>query len=176
MINNGIRKVWDYGIYNSNNELVMLIDIDGAFYHGDSIDYNDMQSKELRDIIRFRTVPDNVKYHIIYEQMFEKSFESMIEILNMTHQEFLDYQYNLCRMMSFPYPNYTNNEIIKSYDQLCKLKCDDKYHQKLSMNNREGDRIIHHFYQSIYHLNIEDNVSPYDIWYNDDILKEHTKA
>jgi len=39
--------IWDYGIYNKfTNELVMVVDLDGAYFHADICDYDGIHSRE----------------------------------------------------------------------------------------------------------------------------------
>ena len=162
---------WDYGIYDENGELQMLVDLDGSYYHADECDYDGLHSKEEYDEKRFLSVPDGVKYHIIYEKRFDDSFKLMIKELRMSHDEFIISKFNYCRLLpGIPYQYYTNKELLKSYEQLLKLEV-DKYHNNISINNREGDRIINHFHHSIYQAKCKNSEqSPYDAWYNDNIL------
>ncbi len=163
---------WDYGIYDkSTNELVMLVDLDGAYFHADICDYSGVRSHEEYDESRFLSVPDRIKYHIIYENSFVKSFDLMIRSLMLNFDEFINDQMMLCRNMGFPYPRYTDSELKSSWDQLCKLDLNSKY-TKLSVRNREGDRLITHFHPSIYHAHVKGKPSPYDAWFNDDLLRK----
>ena len=164
---------WDYGIYNkSNNELMMVVDIDGKKYHADSEDYNGMHSKEEYDERRSLTIPDGVKHFIIQEANFNKCFEFMVKTLMMNYDEYVEYMFKSFRSMPFPYPSYSDKELIESYNKLCDMKCNDKYHKNISLNTRVGDRLIQHFHLSIYTAHRKGAISPYEAWYNDDLLKE----
>ena len=168
----GVTHSWDYGIYDENGTLQMLVDIDGAFYHGDNKDYNGLHSQEEYDERRFLTVPDGVKYHIIYEKEWTKSFEAMIKLLlDKSYNEFVEDMFTYCRNLpDLPYVHYTDAELLKSYHQLVRLN-PDKYHNNISINNREGDRIINHFHHSIYSAKCKGfKLSPYEAWYNDKLL------
>ena len=172
-----ISHSWDYAIFDTGGILQMLVDLDGEFYHGDYLDYNGMQSNEEYDERRFLTVPDGVKYHIIYEKYFTKSFELMIKRLMVNYDQFVEEQFRYCRLLpDLPYASYTDRELLKSYEQLCRLKTDDKYHQSISLNNREGDRLINHFHHSIYQAKCKGfKLSPYEAWYDDDLLRKIIK-
>ena len=168
----GVTHSWDYGIYDENGELQMLVDLDGSYYHGDCCDYDGLHSQEEYDEKRFLSVPDGVKYHIIYEKEWTKSFEMMIKLLmGKTYDEFVQDMFKHCRLLpDLPYMHYTDIELLKSYDQLLNLKV-DKYRKNVSINNREGDRIINHFHHSIYQAKCKGfKYSPYDAWYRDDLL------
>ena len=169
--NNSITHSWDYAIYNkSNNMLEMVVDLDGEFYHADKCDYNGTHSREEYDEIRSQSINGNIKYIIINEANFIKCFDLMIKMLLMNYDEYVQYIFNMCRNMPFPYPHYTDIELIKSYNDLCKMNCNDKYHQDISLNTRIGDRLIQHFHYSIYHAHCKNCISPYESWHNDEML------
>ena len=164
---------WDYGVYSKKDDkLVMVIDIDGAYNHADKCDYNGMQAREEGDEKRFHLIPPGVKMAIIYEGRLTKSFELMLQQLMLDYDEFIDQQFKLCRSISFPYPRYTDKELIDSWNSLCKMNCDDEYHQNMSLNTRIGDRLINHFHHSIYLAHRDNCPSPYEAWQNDDLLKK----
>ena len=164
---------WDYGIYRkSDDQLVMVVDVDGAYNHGDKCDYNGMQSREESDEKRFYLSPPNVKIAIIYESRLTNSFDKLLRELMMNYDEFVDSQFNYCRSINFPYPQYSTNELLGSWKSLVKMNCNDEYHQNMSLNTRVGDRLINHFHPSIYHARRGNNPSPYDAWYDDLLLKK----
>lgn len=166
-----ISHLWDYGVYSRvDNSLVMVIDLDGAYFHADICDYDGFHSQEEYDEKRYLSVPEGIKSFIIQEYQLKKSFELMMKQLMMDYDEYIQDVFNTCRMMSFPYPRYSEKELVKSYNTLCKMNCDDKYHQDISLNTRIGDMIIMHFHHSIYHAHVKGKPSPYDAWYNDDLL------
>ena len=175
--NNNVTHSWDYGIFDENGDLQMVVDLDGKFFHADECDYNGIHSREENDERRFLTVPEGIKYHIIYENQFTKSFEEMIKKLMVKYDEFVEEQFKYCRLLpDLPYMKYSDNELLKSYEQLCRLKTDDKYHQSISLNNREGDRLINQFHHSIYQAKCKGfKLSPYEAWYDDDLLRKIIK-
>lgn len=75
------------------------------------------------------------------------------------------------RKISFPYPKYTDDEMMTSWRSLVDLACTTEPHQNLSANLRTGDKLIRNFHPSIYHAHREGKLSPYDAWYNDNLLK-----
>ena len=173
LYNGKVMHSWDYGIYDkTTNELVMVVDLDGAYYHGDNCDYDGIHSKEEYDERRGLSIPSdsNIKQFIIQEYNFSKCFELMLKILMMNYDEYVNYIFKMCRSMPFPHPKYTDTELVNSYNNLCRMKCDDKYHNAISLNTRIGDRIITHFHESIYYAHSNGNPSPYEAWYNDELL------
>lgn len=165
----GNNKFWDYGIYDkTTNELVMVVDLDGSYYHGDSCDYDGLHSREDRDEKRGYFTCNDAKVHIICENKFNEGFDEMIKILMSSYSDYILYLFNQMRSIDFPYPKYSHSELIKSYNQLLRLN-DNKY-LTLSTRNREGDRLITNFHRSIYHAHKKGKPSPYEAWYNDDLL------
>ena len=170
---NGIAHSWDYGIFSkSDNKLVMLVDLVGEFFHADKCDYDGYHSVEEYDEQRSLTVPDGVKVFIIQEMNFSKCFELMLKMLIINYDEYINNMFKTFRSIPFPEPKYSNLELLKSYQRLCSMKCDDKYHQNISLDTRVSDRIIQHFHSSIYRDRVKGNPSPYEAWYDDKLLKE----
>ena len=170
--NNNITHCWDYAIFNSNNELIMLIDLDGKYFHADICDYTGVGSKEEYDLRRSIPVQNGIKIFILYELKFDECFEYLSSIIDLSYDEFVNKRFKEYRSMPFPYPEYTDNELLRSYRDLCKLNCDDKYHKSLNVNTRLGDRLIQHFHHSIWHDNIDNKKSPYEAWNSDNTLYE----
>ena len=174
--NNDVIHSWDYGIYNKlNNELLMVVDLDGAYFHADDNDYDGIHSKEEYDEKRSLSIPDNIKIFIIQEKNFSKSFELMIKELMMNYDEFIINMFKWCRSIPFPTPKYSNIELLKSYDKLLKMKTYDKYHKDINLNTRVGDRIINHFHESIWRAHRSNNISPYEAWQDDKLLMKVIK-
>ena len=170
-------KIWDYAIFSkSDNKLVMLVDLDGSFYHGDNSDYNGLQSKEERDEKRSYFVPNkDVKIFVITERNFINLFEDMMKKLIENYDEYINNLFHEYRSIKFPYPLYSHMDLINSLKSLYSMKCDDKYHQNISLNTKIGDRLIYNFHHSIYHAHVKGKPSPYIAWYNDSLLMECIK-
>lgn len=173
-VNGNEHKFWDYAIYNKQNELEMVLDLDGRFFHADTCDYNGLHSREECDEKRGLFVPDKIKVHIIDENRFNEGFSEMVELLLEDYDEYIDNQFRLYRSMKFPFPVYNNYELINSFKQLCRMNPDNKY-VNLSIRNREGDRLISEFHHSIYRAHRKNCVSPYDAWYDDELLRKCIK-
>ncbi len=171
IVSNVTSHSWDYGIYSKdNNELIMVVDLDGAYYHADNCDYDGIHSKEEYDERRSLSIPDGIKYSIIYENQFTKSFKIMLHSLILNYDDFINDIFKQCRLIPFPYPSFTDKELLKSYESLYKMDCNDKYHEDISLNTHIGDHIIQHFHHSIWHAHTKNKPSPYDAWNNDELL------
>lgn len=172
---NETMHVWDYGIYDNADQLVMVIDIDGVYYHADASDYNGITSHENSDEKRSQSVPDGVKIMIISELNFAKDFELMVQFLMQDYDAYVNTMFDMYRKMPFPDLTYSAAELIQSYRALVAMDCDDAYHQSMSINTRLGDRLINHFHPSIYRAHRAGKMSPHDAWYNDEALMKCIK-
>ena len=83
----------------------------------------------------------------------------------------VDPYFHELRKISFPYPKYTVDEMMTSWRSLVDLAYTTEPHQNLSANLRTGDKLIRNFHPSIYHAHRDGKLSPYDAWYNDNLLK-----
>lgn len=168
---NDIIKHWDYGVYSRENDnLEMVVNIAGAYFHADNCDYDDEHSHELYDSRRFQSVPKGVKTCIIYELKFRESFQNMMKLLmEYTYDEYIEKQLQLCTITPFPYMKYSDEDLWKSYRMLKRMNPNNG---KLSLNDRRGDRIIQHYHKSIWSAQYKSRPSPYFAWYNRDILRK----
>jgi len=176
--------IWDYGVYNKHNELVALVDLyDGNFYI-DKCDYeefikvplehacsiNEVLTEGLK-ILRESVLESymNISEFTIYSDHFIDSLEFMIKWLLPNYDEYVDKMFELSRSISFPFPHYSDNELIESYDQLCQMPCDDS---NIALNTRVGDKIIQHFHPSIWKAHRGGDRSPYEAWQDDELIKK----
>ena len=83
----------------------------------------------------------------------------------------VDSYFHELRKISFPYPKYTDNEMMASWRSLVDLAYTTEPYQNFAVDLRTGDKLIRNFHPSIYHAHRKGKVSPYDAWYNDNLLK-----
>ena len=169
---NGIKHVWDYGIYDKTGKLVMLIDIDGALFHGDICEYNDYATKTpIIDYYRQFTIPDGVKCNILSDLDLDNEFDLAMKELDLTYDQYLERRFNAIRNYGFPFPNRTSKQLRLSFDSLRKFVNSDidleKYHRFIFI----GNWLIDQFHPSIYYCNRVNSLSPYDAIMNDVALK-----
>ena len=167
---NGTTKEWDFAIFDETSKLVALVDLDGARYHGDKNEYDGLYSKEQYDERRSLFVPDGVKMYIIREEFLANDFETLLQGVYKNYDEYLKEIFDTARKMPFPYPTYPEKKLLRSFELLRKMICSDKYHRNISLNTRTGDWLIQHFHHSIYHAHVGNKPSPYDAWYDDELL------
>lgn len=146
---NGNKHIWDYLLY-SDNKPNILVDLDGVFYHADNCDYDGVHSREDYDMIRGLTVPDGIKWAFIQEKDFDNGFEYIIDIMNLSYDEFIQKRFNEYRTIPFPSPNYTNLDLLRSYNQLIALNPNDPYYRCMNVYTRIGNMIVSHFHQSLF--------------------------
>lgn len=167
-----ILHSWDYGVYDKDNELAAVVDVDGEYHHGlDAFEYDGVRSRLESDEARELSVGLDIPIFIITESNFDKDFKRMEEWLGVEYNKYCDRLFKEYRAMPFPYPHYTDIELMKSWDGLVKMKTDDKYHMLKTPNSREGDHICYHFHPSIWHVNTSVK-SSYDAWNDDTIMKD----
>lgn len=142
---NGYKHFWDYAIF-LNNELKMLIDVDGAYYHADNCDYDGIHSRFQSDFIRSEVIPENVIPCIITEVNFNDTFNRMIRLMQLSYDEYVEEMLSEMNNQPFPNQSYSNIELCQSYNKLQQFnKYDD-----IGVDSRLGDRIVYHFHQSIW--------------------------
>ena len=169
--NNGYIHCWDYGVFD-NNELKLLIDLDGSYYHADNCDYDGMHSKEEYDEARSISASDEIPILIIHELSFQKDFKELLKIIRFDYDEYLDSIFWEMKHQPFPEPRYSDRELIRSWNKLQMMRLDDEWHKDLSLNTRMGDRLIQHFHPSIWRDHRKGELSPYQAWQNDDLLRK----
>lgn len=160
---------FDFAIFDCNNNLEILIDCDGRYYHGYESDINGKSVNNYSDDYRSLLVPEGVKFEIILEgkDSEKSSYQRLLQLKDMNYDEYLEDIFNWCRSIGFPYPVYADKKLLKSYDSLCKSDIN-----KFSNKARYGEMLIKHFHPSIYHANKRNKLSPFNAWNNDILLKE----
>lgn len=165
---NGIKHAWDYGIYDRSGNLVMLIDIDGALFHGDIYEYNarigEYPTMEFR---RQFTIPDGVKCNILSDWDLDNEFDSAMKELDMTYDQYLERRFNAIRNYGFPFPNRTSKQLRLSFDSLRKFVNSDIDLEKYYRYTYIGNWLIDQFHPSVYRCNRVDLLSPFDVVMDD---------
>jgi hypothetical protein len=158
----GIIHTFDFAIFNKT-DLICLLDTDGVYYHGYLSDQDGKKVNTDYDFIRTIIIPENVKFISIIESDFENGIKELFNVLNLNYDKYIEDIYNWCRSMNFPYPNYAIDVLKKSYNQL-------QVYDKFYLKSQIGFNIIRHFHKSIYFAKIKNKLSPYDAWFNDEML------
>lgn len=148
----------------------LLIDADGAYFHGYLDDPDGMHVREDYDEVRLELVPEDCRLHIIVEGNEDQQVKEIVNVLEETGGSFSKYDsmlFNWCRSIDFPYPSYSTKRMNNDFKHLVEYT-NDKYVPEC----RLGQSLIKHFHKSIYHCKVRDCISPYDGWYDDNKLKQ----
>lgn len=172
ILNQLISHRWDFAIFDYSDNLVCLVDLDGAYFHADICDYTGIKSKLFYDESRSMTIPNGVMHIIIQELNFDKCFDEFLLMMNIGFHNYNEYLFQIFRSIPFPIPQYSIMELLRSYDNLDKLNLEYNYYHLIEYNSRLGDRLIYHFHPSIWMNIYDDKISPYEAWNNDDILRK----
>jgi len=155
------KKHWDFAIFK-NNTLDILIEIDGEYNHGL---LNDSDGKHVRgeqDFNRFYKINDNIKFLTIDSKQIDDGIKETIKLLGIDYNQFIQKIIDSCNI-PFPYPTYSEKRMLKDYERLCKF---DNIKATLTYS------LITNFHKSIWHCHLKNKPSPYDAWYNKDLLKK----
>lgn len=166
LIQNGnLMHSYDFAIFNENNELSILVECDGIYFHGYTSDANDKHVHDEEyyyNIIKL--VPENVKFIKIIESNFEEGISELSNALGLNYNNYVNEIFDWCKSIEFPYPNYTDKILNNSYKQLLEYKPENNTNIKI------GNKIIKHFHKSIYKCYVNNKPSAYEAWNNDELL------
>lgn len=168
LTNESINRSHEFDFFLPDYKL--LIDADGLYYHSYLSDPDGYRSNDYYDDIRISIVPKDHQFHVIVEGNEDSQVKHIVQILKYIDSNIFNYDsylFNWCRSISFPYPKYSDDRLIKDWLSLCNYT-NDRYVQQC----RIGESIIKHFHPSIYHCRVGNSVSPVDAWYDDKKLKE----
>ena len=160
---------FDFAIFKEDN-LWALVDCDGLYYHGYLSDVNGKSVNNYSDDYRSLLIPENIRFFVVLEKNEEDAYRDILSSLDFSYDDYIKDIFNWCRNIGFPYPNYSNDILFKSYKFLV-----DSDINKFSMSARYGEKIINHFHRSIYSSNKKYKSSPLEAWNNDDTLIECIK-
>lgn len=152
----------------------ILIDADGLYFHSYLDDPDGIRILDYYDEDRLSLIPENHIFHVIVEGQEEKSIRELVKILELMDKNLFDYEGDLfiwCRSIEFPYPQYTEKRMKSDYSSLVNYDLLHKYNPACKL----GQSIIRNFHKSMYHAKVGLNPSPYDAWYDDELLKKVIK-
>ena len=156
-------KCFDFAIFK-NNELSILVEIDGEYFHGLLSDCDGKLVRGDKDCERFNKCPENVKLIVCDSLKIENCFSEILRVFDIDYekwiQEIID---NLPK--EFPYYEYSEDRMKKDYEKLCTYK-------DIKKNSRLGDSIISNFHKSIYDASVRNCPSPRDAWEDSKLLEK----
>jgi hypothetical protein len=164
-------KFWDFGVFNENGELSLIIEIDGEFHHALRCDAFYKHQGGHSDNERFSRVPYGVKYLEIDSEKIKEAPKLIIDTLGLDYDEWIDSIFHECSVKSFPYPEYTNERMLKDWENLKRItNLDDYNYSQIPCNS-----IMTHFHKSVYHCHCKNKPSPFKAWHDPDLLYECIK-
>lgn len=169
----GYSHQWDYGIYSKeNDQLVMLVDIDGALFHGEYREYDANNFGSHSDFTRQKTIPDHVRATVLRANRLLYDFSIMVKELQLPYDAFVEERMKQMRFNGFPFPEYRNVELRRSYEDLCNFPGKYGTLSDYTKNAQVGMWLIHHFHPSIYRSHVVGKPSPYEAVQDDVQLRE----
>ena len=159
--NGPYKHTWDYAI-SKDGKLDTVADIDMTYtHHYDEYEYDGVNGvKPSDDIDRIKSIPEGVKYAFINERRFDESVNILKSVLGILYDKFIDGMIEAMRVVPFPFPTYTDKELMISWGNILRVS-------PFSYKAQHGFHIIHHFHPSLW---IHGDGSPYDKYSNIDTL------
>ena len=159
-------KNFDFAIFNNENKLQILIEIDGLYYHGLTEDSNGKHVRGDTDHERFNKVPEGVKFIVCDENKLEKCFSEILKVYDIDYNEWLN---TILQNMpvKFPYPVYDDKRLLTDWNHL----------QQWDWNphSRVGISIVNNYHKHIWQSKVGNNLSPVECWQNKELLMQAIK-
>lgn len=159
-------KNFDFAIFNNENKLQILIEIDGLYYHGLTEDSNGKHVRGDTDHERFSKVPEGVKFIVCDENKLEDCFTEILKVYNIDYNEWLN---TILQNMptEFPYPVYDDKRLMTDWNHL----------QQWDWNphSRVGISIVNNYHKHIWQSRVGNNLSPVECWQNKELLMQAIK-
>ena len=155
------KKHWDFAIFN-NGTLDILIEIDSEYNHGLMKDADGKHVRSEQDFKRFSKINDNIKFLVIDSKRIDEGIKETINLMGINYDNFIQKIIELCNT-DFPYPSYDEKRMLEDYERLCRF---DNIKATLTYS------LITNFHKSIWHCHVKNKPSPYEAWYNKDLLKK----
>ena len=158
-------KSFDFAIFD-NNDLKLLIEIDGIYYHGLTEDCNGKHVRGENDCERFSKVPEGVKYIVCDDKNIEPCLKEIVKVYDMDYDEWVKSIIDDLPK-EFPYPKYDERRLQKDWKHLQEWEW--------NKNSYVGISIVRHFHESIWEAHVGKNISPVECWNNKELLEKTVK-
>jgi hypothetical protein len=154
---------FDFAVFDNENNLKVLIDIDGTYFHGLQSDYDGKHVQGYNDCKRFLKVPENVKFIVCDEHNIEECINELFNVFNVSYNKWLKNIFNSLPK-DFPYITYTKKRLFNDYNKLIIFDSKAYYNRYLSLSS------ILQFHKSIWDCHVKNKPSPYEAWNNKKLL------
>ena len=155
-------KCWDFVIYDDNEAIQCIVEIDGEMCHSIALDTNGEAYTDTRNAERFLLVPSNVRYICTDSKYVSKAFTEMQACIAMSYSDWIDSMYSMLPV-EFPYPSFSDGRLKNDYKRLCNMKASKK--------SMLATSTIKQFHRSIYHSKVNGRLSPVDVWSDKSVLR-----
>lgn len=157
-------RLVDFGVFDTDNNLVLLIETDGEYYHGLLSDYDGKHVRGENDRQRFEKVPEGVKFLVVNAlSKSEDVFDEILKVFNLDYNTWIQSIIDTLPK-EFPYYNYSDERLISDFEKL-KTYTYNK-HQWLASS------IIRQFHKSMFSAHVKNKPSPIDAWNNKELLEK----
>lgn len=156
-------KCFDFAIFK-DNELSILIEVDGEYFHGLLSDCDGKLVRGDKDCERFSKCPEGVKLIVCDSLRIEDCFSEILRVFDIDYEKWIQGIVGSLPK-EFPYYEYSEERMRKDYEKLCIYK-------DIKKNSRLGDSIISNFHRSIYDAHISTKPSPKEAWNNRELLEK----
>src|SRR5574344_809003 len=156
-------KNFDFAIFDDQNTLKILVEIDGEFFHGLTSDYDGNHCRGEHYCERFEKVPDNVKFIVCDSSNVEKCFNEILKVFNIDYESWIKEIIDSLPT-EFPYYCFDNKRMLHDYEKLKKYT--------YNKNSYLATSIIKNFHRSIFTSHVGCNPSPAEAWNNKELLEK----
>ena len=156
-------KCFDFAIFK-DNELSILVEIDGEYFHGLLSDCDGKLVRGDKDCERFSKCPEGVKLIVCDSFKVEDCFSEILRVFDIDYEKWIQEIVDSLPK-EFPYYEYSEERMRKDYEKLCTYR-------DIKKNSRLGDSIISNFHGSIYDAHISTKPSPKEAWNNRELLEK----
>lgn len=161
---------FDFAIFNENS-LNMLVDCDGLYYHSYLSDRDGKTVNNYSDEYRQLLIPKNTMFFVVVEKSEILTLNDILFYYNKTFDDYVNDIYLWCCNQEFPYPQYTDKVLLKSYNSLCNCNVPEKYNSRV----KYGYNIVNNFHKSLFKAHKKGKTSLFDAWNDKTILKRAIK-
>lgn len=168
--NDSFSHEFDFAVFNDNS-LKMLVDCDGLYYHSYLSDRDGKTVNNYSDEYRQLLVPKNIMFFVVVEKNELLTLNDILYYYNKTFDDYVNDIYLWCCNQEFPYPQYTDKVLLKSYNSLCNCNVAEKYNSRV----RYGYNIVNNFHKSLFNAHKKGKPSLFDAWNDRLLLKRAIK-
>ena len=162
------NHLFDFAILNQNNEPILLVDVDGLFWHGIISEPNESSRPDTTfyDINRVHKCA-SIPFVCIYEGKEEEGFKTILATIGQNYDQYIDSLFVWCRTFNpFPFPYYEDSVLKKSWTTL--VNSSGKLGQA-------GLKLVKHFHHSIQYCHKDGYLSPVEAFNDDNLLMKCIK-